>query len=134
VPFSHPEHGRIRVAFVAPAPRAALSALRQLTGWTPEPYLVDDRQWEALVQNYGSGIAAGAAPDSLVELIQAHSLSDAAARIAAAATSVRRTTVTGAHWDPYTWVRVQGEGLTRDVLLTHVDNKEMPCLAANTSH
>jgi hypothetical protein len=134
VPFSHPERERIRVAVMAPVPRAALEALRQLTGWLPEPYLVDDEQWELLFQNYGADVSAEALPDRPVELVEAQSLSDAAARIAAAATSVRRTTFVEAHWDPYTWVRVQGDGLTQDVLLTNTDHEEMPCLAANTSH
>jgi hypothetical protein len=119
---------------VPPVPRTALTALRELTGWTPEPFLVDDEQWSALLENYGAGVANGTLPEQVVKLVQAHSLSDAAARIAAAATSVRRTTVTGAHWDPYTWVRVQGEGLTQDVLLSHSDKEEMPCPAVNTSH
>jgi hypothetical protein len=134
VPFSHPERERIRVAVVAPVPRAALNALRQLTGWVPEPYLVDDEQWNALLENYGAGVSDQQWHDRPVELIEAQSVSDAAARIAAAATSVRRTTVTEAHWDPYTWVRVQGDGLTQDVLLTNIDHEEMPCLAPNTSH
>jgi hypothetical protein len=134
VPFSAPEHGRVRVAVVAPVPRVAFGALRQLTGWTPEPYLVDDANWAALMEAYGTGVAGRPRPGPLVEFIQAHSLSDAAARIAAAATSGGRTTVTEAHWDPYTWVRVQGEGVIRDVLLSHDTSEETPCLAANTSH
>jgi hypothetical protein len=133
VPFHAPEHGRIRVAVIAPVPRAAFGALRQLTGWTPEPYLVDDDNWAALMQAYGVGLSQGShAP--VVEFMRAHSLSDAAARIAAAATSGGRTTVTEAHWDPYTWVRVQGEGVIRDVLLSHDTVEEEPCPAANTSH
>jgi type II secretion system (T2SS) protein E len=134
VPFGEPERERIRVAVVPPVPRAALNALRQLTGWTPDPYLVDDEQWLALLENYGAGVAGQPTPGPIVELIEAHSLSDAAARIAAAATSARRTTVTEAHWEPYTWIRVEGNGVARDVLLTHDKNEETLCLAANTSH
>ena len=134
VPFSHPDRGRIRVAVVAPVPRAAINALRQLTGWIPEPFLVDDDQWNVLFDNYGADVADRQWTERPVELVEALSVSDAAARIAAAATSVRRTTVVEAHWDPYTWIRVQGDGLTQDVLLTNVDHEEMPCLAANTSH
>jgi hypothetical protein len=134
VPFGEPERGRIRVAVVPPVPRAALNALRQLTGWTPDPYLVDDELWTALLENYGAGVAGRPLSGPMIELIQSHSLSDAAARIAAAATSARSTTVTEAHWEPYTWVRVQGKGVARDVLLTHDKSEETSCLAANTSH
>jgi hypothetical protein len=134
VPFNPPEHGRIRVAVAAPVPRVAFGALRQLTGWTPEPYLVDDDNWAALMNAYGAGVPGKALPGPLVEFVQAHSLSDAAARIAAAATSGGRTRVTEAHWDPYTWVRVQGEGVIRDVLLSREPDKERPCPAGNTSH
>jgi len=134
VPFSAPERGRIRVAVAAPVPRVAFGALRQLTGWTPEPYLVDDDSFRALMEAYGAGVAGQPLPGPPVEFVQAHSLSDAAARIAAAATSGGRTTVTEAHWEPYTWVRIQGESVVRDVLLAHDSNEEVPCLAANTSH
>jgi hypothetical protein len=134
VPFGEPERGRIRVAVVPPVPRAALNALRQLTGWTPDPYLVDDDLWAALLENYGAGVAGRPLSGPIVELIQSHSLSDAAARIAAAATSARSTTVTEAHWEPYTWIRVQGKGVARDVLFMHDKNEETSCLAANTSH
>src|SRR4051812_31917986 len=128
VPFSHPERGRIRVAVVAPVPRAALDALRQLTGWIPEPYLVHDELWSVLLENYGADVSEQPELHRPVELEEAQNLSDAAARIAAVATSVRRTTVVEAHWDPYTWVRVQGEGLTRDVLFTNVADDEIPSL------
>jgi hypothetical protein len=133
VPFNAPERGRIRVAVTAPVPRVAFSALRQLTGWTPEPFLVDDDNWTALMQAYGAGLSQQSHLP-VVEFMRAHSLSDAAARIAAAATSGGRTTVTEGHWDPYTWVRVQGEGVIRDVLLSHDTVEEVPCPAANTSH
>jgi hypothetical protein len=134
VPFNAPDSGRIRVAVTAPVPRVAFGALRQLTGWTPEPYLVADDNWAALMQAYGAGVADQRRRGPVVEFVRAHNLSDAAAGIAAAATSGGPTRVTEAHWDPYTWVRVQGEGVIRDVLLSRDTVEEMSCPAANTSH
>src|SRR5204862_4721441 len=71
VPFNAPEKGRIRVAVTAPVPRVAFGALRQLTGWTPEPYLVDNDNWEALVQAYGS-VQGQRRPGPLVEFTHVH--------------------------------------------------------------
>src|SRR5207249_4115824 len=46
VPFEVDDQTRIlKVAYMAPLPRVALAALRELTGWTPEPYLVADDVW-----------------------------------------------------------------------------------------
>ena len=43
VPFGADEpRRRLHVMCAAPLPRAAMRALLTLTGWTPEPYLVDD--------------------------------------------------------------------------------------------
>ncbi len=134
VPFSAPERGRIRVAVNAPVPRVAFGALRQLTGWTPEPYLVDDDNLRALMEGYGAGVAGQPLSGPPVEFVRAHSVSDAAVQIAAAATGGGHTTVTEAHWEPYTWVRVHNESGVHDVLLTHDTPEEAPCLAANTSH
>ncbi|OFW46039.1 MAG: hypothetical protein A3J29_18950 [Acidobacteria bacterium RIFCSPLOWO2_12_FULL_67_14b] len=138
VPISGVEEGRIRVACPAPVPRRALSALRRLTGWVPEPYLVSDDDWHALVRNYGADVDEDAPGRSPAEFVQTASLSDAAARIAAAATRGRDTTVTEARWEPYTWVRVQGGGMVEDVLLARAtdtgSNEEVPCQAATTSH
>ena len=50
-----PDGGRMRVAFPAPVPRAALTAFRVQTGWTPEPFLVGDDEWLVLLRHYGAG-------------------------------------------------------------------------------
>ena len=48
VPFEIDEARAARqVICTAPVPRAALRALAKLTGWTAEPYLVDDEVWDA---------------------------------------------------------------------------------------
>jgi Type II secretion system (T2SS), protein E, N-terminal domain len=138
VPISGVEDGRIRVACPAPVPRRALGALRRLTGWVPEPYLVADDDWQALVDNYGADVDDHSRGAGFTELVQTASVSDAAARIATAATRGGATTVTEARWEPYTWVRVQGAGLVEDVLLARagatVSQEEVPCPVVTTSH
>ena len=67
----------------APLPRAALSALRQLTGWTPEPLLVSDADLQTLMHSYG--VDGCPRPTRRVGFVNVHSVGDAAARIAAAA-------------------------------------------------
>ena len=69
--------------------------------------------------------------DQLAEFIKASSLSDAAARIASAASRRRTVSMTEAVCGPFTWVRVRGEGLVRDVI---VDNEEDACPAVSTLH
>lgn len=138
VPISGVDEGRIRVACSAPVPRRALGALRRLTGWVPEPYLVADDDYRALLVNYGADVDASDGGTPVTDLVQTASLSDAAAHIATAATRGGDTTVTEARWEPYTWVRVQGGGLVEDVLLARAGDaalpEEMPCQAVITSH
>jgi hypothetical protein len=133
VPFSEVgDDGRIKVACVAPLPRAALAALHALTGWTMEPYLVSDENLDRLQQAYGVDGAGRARAEA--GFVRANTLSEAAAHIAAAATSTRRTTMTEATLAPYTWVRVQGAGVTQDVLFAPPGAEEVAWLALDTSH
>jgi len=150
VPLSEEDEGRIRVACQAPVPRRALSAFRRLTGWIPEAYLVADADFQTLARNYGADVRGDRPVRELTQFVQTESLSDAAARITAAATRGGDTTVTEARWEPYTWVRVQGSGRVDDVLFSRpatslgtgrsfVDGRshtaeEEPCLAVTTSH
>lgn len=137
VPIGEVEDERIRVACPAPVPRRALSAFRRLTGWLPEAYLVADDDWQALARNYGADAEADHLGRPLTEFARTDSLSDAAARIASAATRGGTTTFTEARWDPYTWVRVQGGGLVEDVVFARPAEsaiKESSCLAVTTSH
>jgi hypothetical protein len=134
VPFSEVgDDGRIKVACVAPLPRAALAALRQLTSWTTEPYLVSDENLERLLQAYGADAAGRLPTPAESGFVRASTLSEAAACIATAATSARRTTMTEASLAPYTWVRVRAAGVTQDVLFAPAGAKEIACLAAPTS-
>ena len=134
VPFSEVgDDGRIKVACVAPLPRAALTALHRLTSWTTEPYLVSDENLERLLQSYGVDVAARPPTRGGSGFMRASSLSEAAACIATAATSARRTTMTEASLAPYTWVRVRGAGVTQDVLFAPAGAGEIACQAAATS-
>lgn len=131
VPFSPVgDDGRIKVACVAPLPRAALTALHRLTSWTTEPYLVSDENLERLLEAYGVDVADRLPARARSGFVRAATLSEAAACIATAATSARRTTMTEASLAPYTWVRVRGAGVTQDVLFAPVGAGEVACLAA----
>jgi len=46
------ERQHVKVACAAPVPRLALSALRELTGWTAEPFLVPDATMDGLMRAY----------------------------------------------------------------------------------
>jgi len=132
VPIRQPENNRVKVACTAPVPRVSCGVLRRLTGWTVEPYLVSDEQWAALAAAYGEAVNEERHGDRVAEFIKASSLSDAAARIASTASRRRTVSLTEAVCGPFTWVRVQGEGLVRDVI---VDNEqEDACPAGNTLH
>ena len=119
-------------------PRRALSALRRLTGWVADVYLVSDADWRALIANYGADVKEGAPRRPLMAFTQTADMGDAAASIAAAATRGGGTTVTDARWEAFTWIRVQGVGRVDDVVLArpvHANPvEEEPCLAPNTSH
>lgn len=134
VPLSEVEDGRIRVACTAPVPRRALGALRRLTGWTPEAYLVSDADFQRLARNYGADLQGDRPVRALTEFSQTANLADAAARIAAAATRGGDTNLTEARWEPYTWVRVQGAGMVEDVLFSRPAEEEALCQAVTTSH
>jgi hypothetical protein len=131
MPIAEAKNGRIRVACPAPLPRRALGSFRQLTGWTPEVFLVSDRDWQALLANHGAELGVDRAT---AHFVLAGSLSDAAAGIADAATRARTTMVKEARMDPYTWVRVQGTRAATDVVFAHaMAEEEVPCPADSTS-
>lgn len=130
VPFCEPENGRVKVACAAPLPRMGLAAFRRLTGMTPEPYFVSDEAWETLVTAYGSAVED---PTSS-RFMETNDLSEAAATIAAAAAggSGENARLTDARFEPYTWVRVENDGITHDVLLA--SGGVGSCQALSTSH
>jgi hypothetical protein len=59
VPFSGPDRNDVvRVASTAPIRWDAVTALRRLVGWVPEPYLVEDDTWRELFDHYGASVPA----------------------------------------------------------------------------
>jgi len=126
----HEASRRLVVACGAPLPRAALSALRQLSGCTPEPMMVGDADLQTLMHGYGT-----TAPSSQrrVAFVNVQNVGDAAARIAAAAASQRTITLTEAHSDSATWVRIESDASVDTLFMRHdQENQEWP--AAITLH
>jgi len=129
VPFSvNNTIGSVMVACTAPVPRAALAALRQLTGFVPEPYLVTDANFDLLLAEYGRSSSAARAARHFVRM---RGVLEAAERIAAVAAEERAISVTEAHCAPYMWVRVAGKNIV-DTLI--VPQEERECPVAITSH
>lgn len=136
VPFeADPERARLKVACQAPVPRRAIEALRRLTGWTAEPYLVTEDIWNELASAYGEARPAGPMP-----FTPWCDADDAAARVATIAESARGVRVRQARCEPFTWVRLEGAGAVEDLFITDespaspVSPKEERCRPAPTSH
>ncbi len=120
-------HRVLMVACAAPVPRAALAALGQLTGWSPEPYLVSDDDFDRLMHAY----CAAAPPAGPVRrFVKVQDVDDAARRIAAAVVDERTISMTEARCAPFTWVRVAGAKAVSTLLVPH--EQEAVCQAATT--
>jgi hypothetical protein len=102
---------RLRVLCTAPVPRPALRAMARLTGWTAEPYLVDDAVWERALDAY----APDASEDHQSEVV--HDVAAASAHVVAAAAGGRDAVVRYAGCGDFVWVRVEGGARTADVLI-----------------
>lgn len=131
IPFSGPDRADIvRVASTAPIRWDAVNALRRLVGWVPEPYLVEDDTWRELLEHYGAGVsAARRVPQARIVRDEREAV-DCITRLA---TSTRRARLAETRWDPYTWVRIEGETSIDDVLLPRTVSEDMPWQAASTS-
>ena len=118
VPIGPPESGRIRVAFPAPVPRTALTIFRQQTGWMPEPYLVGDDEWLALLEHYGA-TSRGRVPAETVSMgfARERDPEEAACRLAQVVMATGDARMRDARWGHYVWVRLQGAGAGFDLLL-----------------
>lgn len=118
VPIGAPESGRIRVAFPAPVPRTALSIFRQQTGWLPEPFLVGDDDWLALLEQYGAR-SRGRIPGETAAMgfAREHDPEEAARRLAQVVMATGEARMRDACWGHYVWVRLQGAGAGFDLLL-----------------
>ncbi len=122
---------RLSVACRAPLPRAALAALRLLTGRVVEPYLVTDEEFDLLQQEY-----AGAAPVT-VPTTTVRDIPEGASRIAAAAVAAGDVSVKEAHIDPFTWVRIAADGRISTLLVPPMPpniEEHDTWLAATTPH
>ena len=113
---------RLHVICTAPLPRPALRALARLTGWTAEPYLVDDAVWERALEAY----VPDAGEDHQSEVV--YDVDEASAHVVAAVAG-RDAVVRYAGCGDFVWVRVEGGARTRDVLI-----REEPCQAAPIAH
>ena len=130
VPFSvDPKEQRMKVAATAPLPRTAIAALRELTGWAVEAYLVSDDQWPALLAAY-RGAADEPSAGMTVE-----SFGAAAAHIARVTSRAHDVRLTHARCDPFMWVRLEGPHVAEDLLVPVGDPaREQSCRAVPTSH
>jgi hypothetical protein len=126
LPLGAPAGDRIRVAFPAPVPREALTAFRVQTGWTPDPFLVGDDEWLALLQRYPAPPASG--PDGPEDAVQ---------RVADAVMTTKEAQLRDTRWGANVWVRVLGGDRPVDVVYAHpteaIAAKEESWQAATTS-
>jgi hypothetical protein len=125
VPFEADETiKRVRVVCAAPVPRSAMRALLKLTGWTAEPYLVDDDTWQQALSLYRPAtLASGLRREAMT----VNGADAAAARVADSALADRSVTMRAASVDQYTWVRVEGARQVSDLIIPAT---EEPCQAA----
>lgn len=121
VPFEVDEASRtLRVICPAPLPRAAVRALIKLSGWTVQPYLVDDDVWPMAVRAYRPATTVAGRSASV------NGVAAAAARVADAAFNDRAIIMRHASFGGRTWVGVEGPGRLSDLL---VMDKETECQA-----
>jgi hypothetical protein len=129
VPFEADEaRKRLRVVCTAPVPRSAMRALAKLTGWTAEPYVVQDETWQDAISLYRP---ASQETGQRREVMTVNGAAAAAARVADNALLDRSVTMRAASCDQYTWVRVEGPKQVSDLLIPAM---EEPCQAARIAH
>ena len=118
---------RLKVACIAPVPWPVLRAIHRVTGWTAEPLLVADTEWQRLTIALAQKDQRQAIPVSDVE--------DAAALTAQVARDTRAREMTMARVDPFILVRIENHDRHEDLLL-HIDparssGEEVPCPAVS---
>lgn len=125
VPFGVDRELRhLKVACAAPVPHLALAAVRELTGWSAEPFLVPDHSMPGLFDAYAALSSAAGPEDAIVPL------DGAGARIAGMAAATPGAVVTQASVAPYLWVRVAGQAAPHNVFIP--TGEETPWPAALT--
>jgi hypothetical protein len=106
VPFDMEERQkRLRVICTAPVPKSAMRALFKLTGWTAEPYIVEDELWQQALRLY-------------------RPTPPAAAHVAESALLDRSVTMRHGSFNQYTWVRVEGPRQVSDLLFPALQEAE----------
>ena len=120
---------RLKVACVAPVPWSVLRAIDRVTGWTAEPLLVSDSDWQKLITALAERGQSQAIPVTDVE--------DAAALTTRLAHEKRAHEVIMARVDPFILVRMEHRNRHEDLLM-HLDvdtssaaSKEEECLAVS---
>lgn len=105
VPFEMDEEKkRLKVACQAPLPRNVLTALREISGWAIEPYVVWDSEWTSLVGAYGRAKRRGPRERPVVKTAR-----DAAAKITKSAVEGKAAGMAWVRCTPFVWVRLHGE-------------------------
>jgi hypothetical protein len=129
VPFEAlPAQQRLLVACASPLPRAGLTAVREMTGWRVEPYLVPDEVLDRLVEAYARG-------DALEAARAVRSVPDAAASIARAAVAGAVRRMHPVRCDPWVWVRLEGDAHAEDLMVAlDLPRKETTWQVAPTPH
>lgn len=106
------EARRLKVACAAPVPRLALAALRELTGWAVEPFIVSDDTCRRLLDAYGT-----APQEPRVSVVRPRTVVEATSHIGHAVETGRAVRMQQARCDPFVWVRLEGNEAREDLLL-----------------
>jgi hypothetical protein len=119
VPFEASEREqRLAVACTSPLPRAALAALREMTGARIEPFLVPDALHERLIEAYGRDVSSSRGSRPL------RTIPDAATSIARAAERGVARRMHQVRCESYVWVRLEGEHHAEDLMVTLEPQRE----------
>jgi hypothetical protein len=120
VPFdANDGQQKLSVACRSPLPAAALGAVRQITGWHVQPFLVPDALLDRLIEAYASSRAGPGADGEPVD-----SVPDAAVAIARTVQQGVARRMHHVRCDSIVWVRLEGDALAHDLLVTLGDGRE----------
>jgi len=106
------ENRRLKVVCAAPLPRLALAALRELTGWAVDPFVVSDDTCHRLLDAYGT-----APQEPRVSVVRPRTVVEATSHIGHAVETGRAVRMQQARCDPFVWVRLEGDEAREDLLL-----------------
>lgn len=118
---------RLHVICTAPPPRAAFRALSAQTGWTAEPYLVDDALWTRALAAYPAGDQPDRGWEAPLDDVGALAAYVSRAAVARGSVTMRRVACPG-----LLWVRLEADSRVEDLLVS--TPLEELCLAASTLH